>query len=270
MSNLIFECYHFEFSFLHLTLHLEFHIWHLTLGVVKLNPQFSIDPLLLFDLPFKLLYLRFPLLELEPELLFLAYVYVQHFLVLSHQLVPMKFDFVLKLESSQFVVPCFYHHRELLLIIDYRDVASRLTWELRISLCISRVWGFVCLNERIAMQRFVFKRLVWWSIFRKWDRMRILLSAFFRILIWILRWSSSVKFLFCSLNVNLDFLIAYEWFKTGCWRALINNLRNYLLLFVSVQLILQISIPLLHLLHEYFMLDLHIVRVDLLALNHSL
>jgi hypothetical protein len=71
----------------------------------------------------------------------------------------MKFDFVLKLDSTKFVVPCFYHQRQLLLIIDNRDVVVRRSWELRIA--ISGVRGFIRLNERIAMHRFVFEGLVW-------------------------------------------------------------------------------------------------------------
>ena len=93
------------------------------------------------------------------ELLLLANVNVQHFLVLSHQLVPMKFDFILKLDCTKFVVPCFYHQRELLFIIDNSHVI--VSWACVLRVCISRVSGFIRLNERITMQRFVFERLVW-------------------------------------------------------------------------------------------------------------
>jgi hypothetical protein len=93
------------------------------------------------------------------ELLLLAYVNVQHFLVLSHQLVPMKFDFILKLDGTKFVVSCFYHQRELLLIIDNCHVIMSRSCVLRVY--ISWVSGFICLTERITVQRFVFERLVW-------------------------------------------------------------------------------------------------------------
>jgi hypothetical protein len=93
------------------------------------------------------------------ELLLLANVNVQHFLILSHQLVPMKFDFILKLDGTKFVVPCFYHQRELLLIIDNCHVI--MSWACILRICISRISGFIRLNERITMQRFVFERLVW-------------------------------------------------------------------------------------------------------------
>ena len=77
-------------------------------------------------------------------------------MVLSHQLVPMKFDLVLKLNGPKFVVPCFYHQREFLLIIDNCYVVV-----IRVRrIGVSRVRGFVSLNERIAMHRFVFERLV--------------------------------------------------------------------------------------------------------------
>jgi hypothetical protein len=93
------------------------------------------------------------------EFLLLANVNIQHFLVLSHQLVPMKFDFILKLNCTKFVVPCFYHQRELLFIIDNSHVI--VSWACVLRVCISRVSGFIRLNERITMQRFVFERLVW-------------------------------------------------------------------------------------------------------------
>jgi hypothetical protein len=83
------------------------------------------------------------------ELLLLAYVNVQHFLVLSHQLVPVKFDFILKLDCTKFVVSCFYHQRELLLIIDNRHVI--MSWACVLRVCIPRVSGFVSLNERITV-----------------------------------------------------------------------------------------------------------------------
>lgn len=146
----------------------------------------------------------------------------------------MKLDFVLKLDGTKFVVPCLYHQRQFLLVVNYCDVARRRGWILSISCGISRVSSFVRLNERVAMHRFVFKGLVWRSVFWKGYGMRILLSPLFRILMWILRWSSCVKCLFCNLNVNLNLLIAYEWLKTCSWCTLLNYLRQYLLLFVSV------------------------------------
>jgi hypothetical protein len=156
------------------------------------------------------------------ELLLLANVNVQHFLVLSHQLVPVKFDFILKLDCTKFVVPCFYHQRELLLIIDNRHVI--MSWACVLRVCIPRVSGFVSLNERITVQRFVFERLVWRCVFRKWDRVRILLSTFFRILMRILRRCTSVgRLLFCIMNINLNLLITYKWFKAGCGGALLDD-----------------------------------------------
>jgi len=176
----------------------------------------------------KFIYFWLSFFKLETEFLLLANINAKHFLVLSHQLVPMKFDLILKLNGTKFVVPCFYHQRELLLIIDYCHVVVRWIWRI----CISRIRWFVCLNERIAMHRFVFERLVRRCDFRKRDRMRILLSTFFGILMWILRRSSSVSLR--NLNINLYLLITYKGFEAGGRRTLLNDLSQYLPLFVSV------------------------------------